>query len=147
MLTSVIFCIFWLSGMQPNTAADKTEIIYGQDPCDQCSMIINEPRFATAYVTKSGDVRRFDDLGGMLVYDHQNQEYLVEKDYALSLLPTSQLFNLKPANQSVKVLGAGISEALTVEEKQFAPISAEAELQQVKQLRIIPSAVICTVFV
>lgn len=31
MLTSVIFCIFWLSGMQPNTAADKTEIIYGPE--------------------------------------------------------------------------------------------------------------------
>lgn len=28
------------------------------------------------------------------LYDEQNQEYLVEKDYALSLLPTSQLFNL-----------------------------------------------------
>jgi len=50
------------------------EIMYGQDPCEQCSMIINEPRFATSYVTKNGDVRRFDDLGGMLVYDQQNQE-------------------------------------------------------------------------
>ena len=69
-----------------------------------------------------------------VLYDNQNQEYLVEKDYALSLLPTSQLFNLKPSNQPVKVLGAGISEALTVEEKQFTPINAEVELQQVKQL-------------
>ncbi|MBE2224064.1 MAG: nitrous oxide reductase accessory protein NosL [Anaerolineae bacterium] len=50
------------------------EILYGQDPCDQCSMIINEPRFAASYVTTSGDVRRFDDLGGMLVYDQQHQE-------------------------------------------------------------------------
>jgi copper chaperone NosL len=50
------------------------EILYGQDPCDQCSMIINEARFATSYVTTSGEVRRFDDLGGMLVYDQQHQE-------------------------------------------------------------------------
>ena len=69
-----------------------------------------------------------------VLYDNQNQEYLVEKDYALSLLPTSQLFNLKSSNQALKVLGAGISEALTVEEKQFTPINAEVELEQVKQL-------------
>ncbi len=69
-----------------------------------------------------------------VLYDNQNQEYLVEKDYALSLLPTSQLFNLKPANQPVKVLGAGISEELTVEEKSFSKINAEEELQQVRQI-------------
>mgnify|MGYP001202711126 CR=1 FL=1 len=50
------------------------EILYGQDPCDQCSMIINEPRFAASYVTAKGDVRRFDDMGGMLIYDQQHQE-------------------------------------------------------------------------
>ena len=50
------------------------EILYGQDPCDQCSMIINEPRFAASYVTTNGDIRRFDDMGGMLVYDQQHQE-------------------------------------------------------------------------
>jgi copper chaperone NosL len=37
-------------------------------------MIINEPRFATSYTTTNGDVRRFDDLGGMLVYDQKHQE-------------------------------------------------------------------------
>lgn len=50
------------------------EILYGQDPCDQCSMIINEPRFAAAYVTTNGEVRRFDDAGGMLVHNQQRQE-------------------------------------------------------------------------
>lgn len=50
------------------------EILYGQDPCDQCGMIINEPRFAAAYTTTKGDVRRFDDVGGMLVYNQEHQE-------------------------------------------------------------------------
>jgi copper chaperone NosL len=50
------------------------EILYGQDPCDQCGMIINEPRFAASYVTTNGDARRFDDIGGMLLYDQQYQE-------------------------------------------------------------------------
>lgn len=50
------------------------EILYGQDACEQCGMIINEPRYAASYTTTSGNVRRFDDLGGMLVYDEQHQD-------------------------------------------------------------------------
>jgi len=50
------------------------EILYGQDPCDQCGMIINEPRFAASYVTTSGDVHRFDDIGEMLAYDQEHQD-------------------------------------------------------------------------
>lgn len=60
---------------QPETnLEDPPEIIYGQDVCDECSMIINEARFAASYVTKTGEVRRFDDIGGMLAYDEANQE-------------------------------------------------------------------------
>ena len=50
------------------------EIIYGQDVCDECSMIINEPRFAASYVTTDGEVRRFDDIGGMVAYTHKHVE-------------------------------------------------------------------------
>ncbi|WP_420645673.1 nitrous oxide reductase accessory protein NosL [Candidatus Leptofilum sp.] len=53
---------------------EPPEIIYGQDVCDECSMIINEERFAASYVTKSGEIRRFDDIGNMLLYDHKHQE-------------------------------------------------------------------------
>lgn len=45
------------------------EIIYGEDVCAACGMIINETRYAAAYVTISGDAYRFDDIGGMLKYD------------------------------------------------------------------------------
>lgn len=44
------------------------DIAYGVDPCDRCLMIINEARFAAAYITSSGETRRFDDIGGMLAY-------------------------------------------------------------------------------
>ncbi len=50
------------------------EIRYGEDICEQCGMIISEARYAAAYVTTAGDARLFDDVGGMLVYDVQNQE-------------------------------------------------------------------------
>jgi copper chaperone NosL len=53
------------------------EILYGQDVCDECNMIINDPRFAAAYVTADGEVRRFDDIGGMLSHDQKVGEAAV----------------------------------------------------------------------
>lgn len=50
------------------------EIRYGQDVCEQCKMIISEPRFASAYATEAGDVRRFDDIGEMFLYAGERAE-------------------------------------------------------------------------
>lgn len=50
------------------------EIRYGEDTCERCYMIINEARFAAAYVTREGDSRRFDDIGGMLAYNQEMSE-------------------------------------------------------------------------
>lgn len=47
---------------------EPPDIRYGEDSCDRCLMIINEARFATAYVTNSGETRRFDDIGGMVAH-------------------------------------------------------------------------------
>ncbi len=66
---------FFLMGCRQSANLDEPpEILYGQDVCDECSMIINEERFAASYVTRSGEVHRFDDIGGMLMYDHEHQE-------------------------------------------------------------------------
>jgi copper chaperone NosL len=54
--------------------AEPPEIVYGQDVCDECGMIINEARFAASYVTTTGEVRRFDDIGNMLLYVHKHRE-------------------------------------------------------------------------
>ncbi len=57
--------------------ADTTqppEILYGQDVCDECDMIISEEKFASAYWTAEGEARRFDDVGEMLVYMAENPE-------------------------------------------------------------------------
>ncbi|VAW43418.1 hypothetical protein MNBD_CHLOROFLEXI01-2856 [hydrothermal vent metagenome] len=53
---------------------EPPEIRYGEDICEQCGMIISEARYAASYVTTDGNVRLFDDVGGMLVYDLNNQE-------------------------------------------------------------------------
>lgn len=50
-------------------------IRYGEDECVRCRMLIQEPRFAAAYVTQDGTVRRFDDIGGMILYlDEQGED-------------------------------------------------------------------------
>ena len=47
---------------------EPPDIRYGEDICERCAMIINEARFAAAYVTPDGTARRFDDIGGMVAY-------------------------------------------------------------------------------
>ena len=69
-----------------------------------------------------------------VLYDQKNKEYLVEKEYSLSVLPTSQLFNLRPSSEKLKILAGGISEALEVENRKFEAINAKDELSQISEL-------------
>ncbi len=48
------------------------EIFYGQDVCDECSMLISDAKFAAATIDLNNNTHKFDDIGGMLVYhmDH-----------------------------------------------------------------------------
>lgn len=69
-----------------------------------------------------------------VLYDAKANEYLIEKNYALAILPNAQLFNLRPKSQQLKVLGAGISTALEVENRYFDAINATEELQQIQQI-------------
>lgn len=56
------------------TYDEPPEIMLGVDVCHACNMIINEGNFASAYWTKDGEARMFDDLGEMLRYMHHNPE-------------------------------------------------------------------------
>jgi copper chaperone NosL len=71
LLVTVLFLMACGSQADLN---EPPEIIYGQDVCEECSMIINEARFAASYVTTTGEVHRFDDIGNMLLYDYKHQE-------------------------------------------------------------------------
>lgn len=53
------------------------EIRYGEDTCTRCLMIINEARYAASYVTGTGEVRHFDDLGEMYAYIHEFPENVI----------------------------------------------------------------------
>lgn len=64
-----------LAGCGAESSLDEPPVIlYGQDVCDECNMIINEAKHAAAYVTTAGEARRFDDIGDMLVYHARNRE-------------------------------------------------------------------------
>lgn len=54
------------------------DMSYGVDPCDRCAMIVSEERFAAAYVTPAGEVRRFDDLGCLTAFLVERPEQVAE---------------------------------------------------------------------
>ena len=56
---------------------DPPDIVYGEDVCERCSMIINEARYAAAYVTEDGEAHLFDDIGGMLAGHEEVAEDVV----------------------------------------------------------------------
>lgn len=51
-----------------NAEPQPPEINYGFDVCDQCGMLISEPRFACAVVLEDGRALKFDDLGDMVMH-------------------------------------------------------------------------------
>jgi len=72
-----LFMILLVGCGQSANVEEPPDIVYGQDVCDRCGMIINEEKFAAAYWTENGEARRFDDIGGMLAYHSQNHEKVV----------------------------------------------------------------------
>lgn len=71
----LLTCIWLLAACGNSSDFDQPpEIRYGEDICARCSMIINEARYAAAYVTAEGEVRLFDDIGGMFDYNAQMNE-------------------------------------------------------------------------
>ncbi len=47
------------------------EIIYGQDMCDVCGMLISEPQFAAALILEDDTPVKFDDLGELFHYQER----------------------------------------------------------------------------
>jgi copper chaperone NosL len=67
-VVTVLFVLLLAGCGQAANTDEPPKIVYGQDICDRCGMIINEEAFAAAYWTKGGEERRFDDIGGMMAY-------------------------------------------------------------------------------
>jgi len=65
LLTLLLACSPKPEGPQP------PEIIFGQEMCSACGMVIDVPRFAAATLLIDGQYLKFDDAGEMLSY-HMN---------------------------------------------------------------------------
>lgn len=68
----------------PEAGVTPVEIVEG-DHCDECGMAIKDMRFAAQIIYKDGTVKKFDDIGCMLIhYDEMDKEALKAifvKDY------------------------------------------------------------------
>ncbi|GIV78827.1 MAG: hypothetical protein KatS3mg050_3221 [Litorilinea sp.] len=57
------------------------EIRYGEDICQECQMIISDPRFAAGYAYELGPGRyqslAFDDIGDMLAHAARHPEHVI----------------------------------------------------------------------
>lgn len=57
------------------------EIVYGEDVCDRCGMIISDARFAASVVVEHAprqyDYLLFDDIGGMIAYIEERETTIV----------------------------------------------------------------------
>ncbi|MDJ0591153.1 MAG: tetratricopeptide repeat protein, partial [Pleurocapsa sp. MO_226.B13] len=86
-------------------------------------------RLSTLVFVLDGELRNIP-MG--VLYDSKRKEYLVQKQYALALLPSFQTFDLETTATEFKVLGAGISEELQVENKSFIGLNITEELANIQ---------------
>ncbi len=76
---AVLLIALLVSACAPkSTEPQPPEILYGQDVCDGCGMIISEARFAAATILLDGKALKFDDIGDMLVYHMDHPEAQVK---------------------------------------------------------------------
>lgn len=70
-----------LSGCQ---SGDRTPTIrYGEESCAYCRMIINEASFAAAFENEAGEIKKYDDIGCMvLAQAHEKTKRIWVSDYA-----------------------------------------------------------------
>lgn len=90
VLTLLIVALTGCGGAGPG-GDTPPEIVYGEDLCDECGMIISDERFAAGLVVELepgvAEHRIFDDIGGMLLYERAHGDefaisHIFVHDYA-----------------------------------------------------------------
>ncbi len=72
-LIFIILGVGYLAYVIYSSSQYAPEIIYGQERCDNCGMIISEKKFsAIAYAINEGRWVKFDDIGGLFIYMVKN---------------------------------------------------------------------------
>ena len=109
---------------------EKSQLVYGWliEPFEQYLESNQQP--TTLVFVLDGYFRNIP-MG--VLYDSKENEYLIEKNYALALLPSVQMFDLRALPERLRVLGAGISDQLQVGNYRFNSLNVIPELEQIKQ--------------
>lgn len=70
--------VFMMAGCAPgSTDIQPPDIMYGQDMCEGCGMLIDEPQFAAALILEDGTPLKFDDVGEMFQYGESHPDTMV----------------------------------------------------------------------
>ncbi len=134
---SVILLFLFIIGCG-STEQDKSPVILkGQDPCDNCFMIINETKYSGSLTLLNGEEKRFDDIGCMLSYMHKNKDQ-VKKSWVYDFVDGKPLNTGKAffiySDKIITPMGSGIiafdskSEASKITNKNEAVILSFSEL-------------------
>jgi copper chaperone NosL len=70
----VVFAGLAGCGRAPNGEPQPPDILYGQDLCDACGMLIDQPQFAAATVTLDGAAYKFDGVGDMVAFHAEHPQ-------------------------------------------------------------------------
>ena len=73
---------------EPADPLAPPDIVYGEDVCDACGMILSDERFAAATIVDGDDgpePRRFDDIGDMFSYHRGHGDLVVHRWYVHDL--------------------------------------------------------------
>ncbi len=73
ILTVILIIAAGYFNCSPDNFNEAPKVLYGQDPCAECYMIINEKRFAAAIKTREGETFRFDDVGCLVNFMNKNE--------------------------------------------------------------------------
>ncbi len=121
-------------GFQDNGAP---RIRYGEETCDRCRMIISEKRFAAAYRTESGVLRKFDDLGCAVLHPKEQRETVTQfwgYDYEeTDWLEVKQAF-LVHSSELLTPMGYGIVALTTAEKATTLAKKVNGQIVQFDQL-------------
>jgi len=85
VMSVLVLLLLSACGAAPITPDMPPEILYGEDVCDQCNMIISDERFAAGLVVEVApdefEHRIFDDIGELLAFEKANANELTIAAY------------------------------------------------------------------
>jgi copper chaperone NosL len=119
MLACLLLVLLAACGAPAVTPQTPPEIVYGEDVCEHCGMIISDARFAAGVVIQtepdSYEQRIFDDIGDMFAYVQAMPEtggtvvtYYVHDYHSQSWLDARQAHFVQ-ADASLTPMGSGLA--------------------------------------